>query len=392
MDQVVIEKVELHTHTFIFGSNTFGGHEMMAAKIISEVNKSFGSVRVIAPRNCIEMLKERLPPNIEFIEHMYRARRFELLLGSLNPRLGKLRESLRKVILGSNSVTIVSGGLTADHALALAAAQLAKLEKIMIRMYYPMLHSPNEMGLKRARGITYLAAQRRIAKAYDCFVTIDDIWRQRLIDIAGRSLDVHLIHNFLEVKSNPRVSPIKSSSPVRICFVGRLERNQKGLDLLIDTLRQLRAMRDLPAMHWIFIGSGPDERMLRENCKILSAERLTFEFLGWQKNATAWMDECHALVLPSRLEGVPTVVAEAIALGLTVFAYRIAGANLLLPREVLVEPFDTESMAESIARFAIRVTMAPLAAVDSPYLEMLQNQSRFRAEVTAVYDTQAGTI
>jgi glycosyltransferase involved in cell wall biosynthesis len=377
-------------HSFIFGSSTFGGHEMMAAMIIREISDASGAVRVIAPSIQINQLRERLPQGIDYVLLSHRSRRFELLCGKLNPYYLSAMLEIQKLIKGSTSITVVNGGITANHTLTLATAQAAKLESIPAMIYYPMLHNSDEMSLKGVRSFNYHAAQRRIFNSFNLFVTIDDIWRQRLIALTRRPIDVKLIHNLIDIEPILQPVALETRGPVRFCFVGRFDCYQKGLDLLIDTLRQLRDSPTLAPMQWVFIGSGPDELMLRNACAHLATDRLSFEFHSWQRNPIELIRRCHALVLPSRLEGVPTVVAEALVLRLPVFAYAIAGAHLLLPKNSLIRPFDTAAMANALAYFASQFSTASKSAESSPYLDMLLNRSRFRDEVLFVYTVDSG--
>ena len=65
----------------------------------------------------------------------------------------------------------------------------------------------------------------------------------------------------------------------------------------------------------------------------------------------AWMSAAHTLVLPSLSEGQPTVVMEAMALGLPVIATNIPGTRELVnPRKTgfLFPPRDIEWLAECV--------------------------------------------
>lgn len=372
-------------HCFVLASNTFGGHEMMATKIIREVADNLGPARIIGTQTQIDFLRERLPIGIDYVLLQHKERRFESFLGYLNPYfLGALRE-LRKAIRGAASMTIVNGGLTANHTLTLAAGRAARYESVLSAVYFPMLHDASELSLGKLRAISFRLARRRVASAFNFFITIDGVWRDRLLVAEGRSLDVRVIHNLLEIKAKPIAPTPELGLAVRLCFIGRFDRYQKGLDLLIDTLRFLRYKPPLASMHWVFVGRGPYESMLRKACDELACDSLSFEFHDWQLSAIDLMASCHALVLPSRLEGVPTVVAEALILGLPVFAYAIDGVDLMVSRDMLIKPFDTKAMANALAQFANEVSAHLVLPKASTYLDMLRDKNRFHNEVIGVY-------
>jgi glycosyltransferase involved in cell wall biosynthesis len=96
-----------------------------------------------------------------------------------------------------------------------------------------------------------------------------------------------------------------------LAFVGRLDVISKGQDVLLQVL-------GLP--HWrerkvrlSLIGAGPHERGLRRIVEQLGLTNV--EFAGQQNNIEEIWSKHHALVLPSRFEGMPLVVVEAMLCG-----------------------------------------------------------------------------
>lgn len=128
----------------------------------------------------------------------------------------------------------------------------------------------------------------------------------------------------------------------RLLFVGRLV-HQKGLDLLFPALGKLT---ELPWQLTV-IGDGPQRGLLEELAAKLSiSDRI--HFAGWQRGAdlNSHYLESNLFLLPSRHEGMPNVVLEAMASGLPVLATRIAGSEeLVIPGVTgeLVAP-ESESM------------------------------------------------
>ncbi len=94
--------------------------------------------------------------------------------------------------------------------------------------------------------------------------------------------------------------------PLQLCFVGHLN-EAKGMDKLLEALPQLPADR-IAALH--LIGDGP----LRVQCENVARQSSFPVYLhGYLSRAKVAriMAACHLLVLPSRSEGFPKVVAEA---------------------------------------------------------------------------------
>ncbi|HET6845765.1 MAG TPA: glycosyltransferase family 4 protein, partial [Anaerolineales bacterium] len=115
-------------------------------------------------------------------------------------------------------------------------------------------------------------------------------------------------------------------SEPRMLSVGRIV-HQKGLDLALEAVADLTDMN----WDWRIAGDGPQLEALRQ---AVSIRRLDdrIHFLGWL-NAEALRQEYQAaslFVFPSRHEGMPNAVLEAMASGLPVVATRIAGNEELV--------------------------------------------------------------
>jgi glycosyltransferase involved in cell wall biosynthesis len=135
-------------------------------------------------------------------------------------------------------------------------------------------------------------------------------------------------------------------APPRLLFVGRIV-YQKGLDLLFEALGQLQ---DLP-WQMDLVGDGPRVPGLREYAASLGlADKI--RFLGWLSRAELpkIYQQANLFVYPSRHEGMPNAVLEAMASGLPVLATRIAGNEELVSAEtgVLVPPEDAAALQAAL--------------------------------------------
>jgi len=136
-------------------------------------------------------------------------------------------------------------------------------------------------------------------------------------------------------------------APGRLLFVGRIV-YQKGLDVL---LRALGGLRDL---EWslTLAGDGKQRPELEAQASALGiAERI--HFTGWlAKDAVAAQyRQANLYVAPSRNEGMPNVVLEAMASGLPVVASEVAGnGELVTPgfNGLLVPPEDAEALQAAL--------------------------------------------
>jgi glycosyltransferase involved in cell wall biosynthesis len=111
-----------------------------------------------------------------------------------------------------------------------------------------------------------------------------------------------------------------------IAVVGRLD-PQKGVDWLLAMAPQILSA----AQHHdvLIVGDGPERRELESAAqKSGLADRI--HFVGWRSNVPQILASCDLLLLPSRWEGMPNVVLEAMASRLSVVATLSEGVAELL--------------------------------------------------------------
>jgi len=99
----------------------------------------------------------------------------------------------------------------------------------------------------------------------------------------------------------------------------------KGQDVLLRALADPRAAD----LHLLVVGHGEDEPALRALARDLGLDDRV-RFLGWRQDVPRLLATADFLVLPSRWEGLPYIVLEAMAAGLPIVATRVDGARELV--------------------------------------------------------------
>lgn len=132
-------------------------------------------------------------------------------------------------------------------------------------------------------------------------------------------------------------------------FVGRLS-EQKGILPLMKKIDML--LDNLPDHHLILLGDGPLRTDIQESInKARHANRV--HLLGWRPQAIPWIAHSRALLLPSRYEGMPNVVLEAMSVGRPVVVFAVEGvAELLGERSEQIVHGDLTQFIERVQQFA----------------------------------------
>jgi glycosyltransferase involved in cell wall biosynthesis len=133
-----------------------------------------------------------------------------------------------------------------------------------------------------------------------------------------------------------------------VLFVGNLL-PVKGLDVLIDACDRLN--RRGVAFDCRLIGQGPLKRRLQKRIRARGLTgRMTLMGPRSMEQLPDWYRAARLLVLPSRSEGVPNVLMEAVACGTPIVATRVGGIPEVTGAGYsgLVPPEDAEALAGAI--------------------------------------------
>jgi glycosyltransferase involved in cell wall biosynthesis len=138
---------------------------------------------------------------------------------------------------------------------------------------------------------------------------------------------------------------------LRIVAVGRLSR-EKGMDVLLEAFALIR--RRLPQATLALVGDGTERPALEQ-----LADRLdlggSVTLLGFRDDVPLLLGGFDVFVLPSRTEGLPMALLEAMAAGLAVVATRVGGVAEAVEDDVtglLVPPEDPSAIAEAVIALA----------------------------------------
>lgn len=132
---------------------------------------------------------------------------------------------------------------------------------------------------------------------------------------------------FNPIKTKTGVLPFPSvENGYRLALVARLFIIDKGQDILLRILDKEK-WRNRP-ISVSLVGSGVDDEGIKDMINLLSINNVNF--IGFQGNIeTLWKDH-HALILPSRSEGLPLSLLEAMSLGRTAIVSNAGGNHEII--------------------------------------------------------------
>ena len=146
------------------------------------------------------------------------------------------------------------------------------------------------------------------------------------------------------------MQPLPGHPPVRLVAVGR-HVQEKGIDVLLDAVEQMEAV-ELDV-----VGDGPLLDAHRARVARMNRHTVVRFRAPMTKHALlALIDGAHAVVVPSRREGLGLVALEAMARGRPVIASRVGGLVKVVddgPDGILVPPGDAPALTAAIGRLPL---------------------------------------
>ena len=312
----------------------YGGHQIMACLGVEALAEDSANevIFIFNPEN--KKLTARLSniKNLRTLEAPCSTRKLQGLLNRIDRRGIRRLEKLFKN-LNANLVLCIQGEIE-DSSQAAIAARRAGIECVS---YLAIPHSMKCMGAKfgslRDRMNQYLFNQP------DRYMTISESMKALLTE-RGVTKPITVVPN--GIAPSPSLKP-QASTPLTLGLLGRIEFKQKQQDFMVQTFC------DFPSVfsdcRLVIAGSGPDEEKLRE--LVRGKENITL--LPWQDDTESFYEQIDFLLIPSRFEGVPLVMLEALARGIPVVGSARDGMRDILPAAWTFEPKNENSLAETFS-------------------------------------------
>ncbi len=128
----------------------------------------------------------------------------------------------------------------------------------------------------------------------------------------------------------------------------------KGLDILLSAISQSKN----PAEYFI-IGHGPEQTKLINQAKKYNLKQV--HFLGAIPNAAELLQAFDGFILPSRKEGLPYALLEALSAGIPIIATRVGGIPSLAKKYsniTIIDPENSHELTAALQNFSHNQTKA----------------------------------
>ncbi len=236
-------------------------------------------------------------------------------------------------------------GISWEGLLGLQTAYAARVPVRVVTEHLPyLLTHPGQV-----------AEHRRTTRLADRVITVSEGSRRTFLARGYPAEQFICIHNGIEPprRHTGRDAATRQSLQVPptaplLLTVARMT-PQKGHDVLLDASPALLARYPEAVLAWV--GDGPERERLEQRAQALGVGH-SVRFLGQRDDVPALMTAADLFVLPSRFEGHPLVVLEALACGLAVVGTRVCGLEEAVAHGetgLLIDPERPEELVDAVA-------------------------------------------
>lgn len=226
------------------------------------------------------------------------------------------------------------------------------------RLKIPAIYTPHAIGTMnpliswKARWLIG-TIERQLSRVPGRVIALSPEEHEHLLDLGIKERHIEVISNGIADIPLPSKEEARSTLGLPadasiVGFIGRLSK-QKAVDVLIAAFA--RVCPTNPMARLAIIGTGELEPQLRQQAAELGiTDRI--DWLGHQ-DGFASMPAFDVFALPSRYEGLPYVLMEAVFAGLPIVASDLASSSLLLESGVngwVVPSESPEALAEAITK------------------------------------------
>ncbi len=239
---------------------------------------------------------------------------------------------------------IYTKGFTGWYLIEQKRAGNIKCAKIGVKFHgYEMFQKPPDLKIKLQHILLLRKPVKEISQKADIVFSyggkITDIIKEIGVD------PKHIIELPSGVEQNTVSNEIRATGEtLKFLFLGRYER-RKGIEELNSAIKLLGKQKKRK-IEFHFIGPIPDDKQLQNKSVIYHGE------MRDKKKLTELIKNCDVLVCPSWSEGMPNVILEAMANGLTILVTDVGAVNVLINERTgyLIKDSDPELIKTTLQK------------------------------------------
>jgi glycosyltransferase involved in cell wall biosynthesis len=255
-------------------------------------------------------LDQLIAAGIKFRVASFQTTTFSIINNAVRRKLGRFLpfliskdQTIDWMLQGKPDLVVFSDGTNSGNMDWFKACLDHEIPYVTIAQAVNEVFWPDDFVAERLRGA--------LQSARECFFVSQANLETTRLQVGLQGENFNVVRNPFNVDYDTVLPWPNESKTFQMAFVGRLEPGAKGCDLLLQAMsNSIWHSRNIE-LH--FYGSGTSAQGVRAMAEILGIKNCFFH--GHVANVTEVWQQHHLLVLPSRYEGLPLAVVEAMLCG-----------------------------------------------------------------------------
>ncbi len=327
----------------------FGGAETMCENLTYALSAMGHEVTVVS------LYQERTPISVRMEEAGVRILSLDKKLGldvSMIPKLMKIMKQIKPDVVHTHLDVI---------KYAVAAARLSGVKRC-VHTVHNVAHEEAEGRLQKIVNTVYFKL------GWSVPVALSPEVRRTIVSFYGlKEESVPMIYNGVDLGKCIPKEDYSLSDPVCLLHIGRFN-EQKNHTGLLEAFSVI--VKRYPNCCLKLIGDGDLRDTVERYAENLGIRDKVL-FLGSQSNVSPFLREADLFLLPSKFEGMPMTIIEAMGTGLPIVASAVGGVPDMLKNmeSGLLVSCEPAEIAEAVCRLLdsenLRITLGRKARLDS---------------------------
>ena len=334
----------------------FGGHELMTMAAVRhavaqpnvEAAFVFCHHNTRLARQIAELAAQC--PAFKPLPQDYASGRFQAFRTLLSLRA--IRSITAAMLAYAPDIVVLAQGAIAFGSAGLIAANRAGLRTVS---YIPMTHPERFFSASRFKAALREPVNRVYYRLPDEYITVSPRMEAYLrrkglrqpVTVVPAAFDLAAFKSV--DRDTARAKLGLGAGEFVFALIGRVQFWQKRQDLAIKGLALAR--RSVANLKLLMVGDGPDLAPLKALARAEGVEDAVV-FAGWTDDLSAVYSAIDALMIPSRYEGVPLVMLQAMYFRRPVLASGVDGMADTLPAHWLFPSGDATALASRMVEMA----------------------------------------
>lgn len=347
----------VHDHKFFEIDGSFYSNGGLSNAVLKRYSSVFNEIHVLSRQVKIKsdsLLQKKLSPSSDDNTHFIKVPDYMSLKKFKNFK--SAIKILDHQIKNCDGLIVRIPSQNGYNAIKIADKYKKKYIVELVGCPYDSLKNYGGIVSKVLAPLEYMKCKKIMRKSQKSIYVTEDFLQKRY-PTKGKSINCSNVNITIEEtnvlgKRINKINNFSTENTIKIGMIGGLENKYKGFDLAIKALNILKKNHSIKISLHILGGGNRDE--IKKIAKKYDCEsNIYFDGTLPSDKVNEWIDEIDILLHPSKTEGLPRAVIEAMSRGCPIICSDVGGLPELIDPQYIFKSGDYKKMSDLIKESCI---------------------------------------